>query len=437
MVTRYTTDKLINGLRIYPTGYYIYYRLNGKRREMKISSKNVSINIVRKKARQILGKVALEIDPLEEKKNLNSESILSPTVRMIKDLCLIPGLSGYEENVRKYLEKKLNENKLEHTTDVLGNLICTLQGNKDIPSVMLFAHMDQLGFIVKKIEDNGFLRVERLGGVPENALASQEVIIQSEDGKYFNGIIGNKSHHVTPIEEKYKVVGYRDIYIDAGFSNKKDVIKNKINIGSPITYAPYFNLIGKNNLMATSIDDRAGCAVIFEVAKKLKKTINRPTIHIVFSVQEEFNLRGVLPVAQKLKPDIAIQIDLMLSSDTPDMEKQGEVLLGEGPCMSMYSFHGRGTLNGLIPHPRLVNLFTNVAKKNNIKLQRSATVGVLTDSSYIQFIDKGVAAIDMGFPIRYSHSAREVCDIQDLIDLENLLFKAISNIDKNFSLIRG
>jgi len=436
MVTRYTTDKQVNGLRIYPTGYYIYYRLNGKRREMKIASKNVLINVVRKKSRQILGQVAMGIDPLEEKKNLTSKFTLPPAVKIIKELCLIPGLSGYEDNVRKYLENKLNENKLEHHNDILGNLICTLPGKKDLPSVMLFAHMDQLGFIVKKIEDDGFLRVERLGGVPEKALASQEVTIQSEDGKYFNGIIGNKSHHATPVEEKYKVISYRDIYIDAGFSNKDEVIQNKINIGSPITYAPYFNLMGKHSLTGTSIDDRAGCAVIFEVAKKLQKKIHRPTVHIVFSVQEEFNLRGVLPVAQKIKPDIAIQIDLMLASDAPDMNAQGEVLLGNGPCMSMYSFHGRGTLNGLIPHPSLINLFKNISKKNNINLQRSATVGVLTDSSYVQLVDKGVAAIDMGFPIRYSHTSREVCDLRDLIDLENLLSEAIMNIDKNFSLIR-
>jgi putative aminopeptidase FrvX len=302
---------------------------------------------------------------------------------------------------------------------------------------MLFAHMDQLGFIVKKIENNGFLRVERLGGVPEKALASQEVTIQSEDGKYFNGIIGNKSHHATPVEDKYKVINYRDIYIDVGFVNKDEVIQNKINIGSPVTYAPYFNLIGKNSLTGTSIDDRAGCAVILEVTKKLKKIINRPTVHIVFSVQEEFNLRGVLPVAQKLKPNIAIQIDLMLSTDAPDMVDQGDVMLGNGPCMSMYSFHGRGTLNGLIPHPSLVSLFDNVSRKNNINLQRSATVGVLTDSSYVQLVGEGIATIDMGFPIRYSHSSREVCNFNDLIGLENLLFKAITGINENFSLKRN
>lgn len=436
MVTRYTKDKKIKGLRIYPTGYYVYYRLNGKRREMKIASMDVSINVVRKKAKQILEKVVMEIDPLEEKKNLTLKSNSPLIVKLIQDLCLIPGLSGYEDSVRRYLQTKLNEIKLKHSSDFLGNLICTLPGKKNLPSVMLFAHMDQLGFVIKKIEDNGFIRVERLGGVPEKALASQEVTIQSEDGKYFKGIIGNKSHHATAIEEKYKVISYKDIYIDMGFSDKHEVIKNKINIGSPVTYAPHFNLIGKNNLVGTSIDDRAGCAVIFEVAKKLQNIIDRPTVHIVFSVQEEFNLRGVLPVAQKLKPDIAIQIDLMLSSDTPDMKNQGEVILGKGPCMSMYSFHGRGTLNGLIPHPSLVNLFRDVSKEENINLQRSATAGVLTDSSYVQLVDKGIAAIDMGFPIRYSHSSREVCDLRDLIDLENLLFKSIININKNFRLIR-
>ena len=147
---------------------------------------------------------------------------------LIKDLCLIPGLSGYEDNVRKYLQNKLNENKLKHSTDVLGNLVCTLPGKKNLPSVMLFAHMDQLGFIVKKIEDNGFIRVERLGGVPEKSLASQEVTIESEDGKYFNGIIGSKSHHATLAEEKYKVISIRDLYIDAGFANKRKKLSTNL-----------------------------------------------------------------------------------------------------------------------------------------------------------------------------------------------------------------
>ncbi len=357
--------------------------------------------------------------------------------KYLHDLCLISGLSGYEDEVRKYLSLQLDTNKLKNTSDVLGNLICTLPGNDNLPSVMLFAHMDQLGFVIKKIEDSGFIRIERLGGVPEKALTSQEMVIVNNKGQYFNAVIGNKSHHATTIDEKYKVSLLKDLFLDAGFSNKKEVLENGINIGSPITYLPSFNDIGSNCVAGTAVDDRAGCAVVLNIAKRLLDEKNRPTVHIVFSVQEEFNLRGVLPVAQNLKPDIAIQIDLMLSSDTPDMINQGDIFLGKGPCMSLYSFHGRGTLNGLIPHPSLVNLFDENAKKNNINLQRSATSGILTDSSYVQLVDKGIACIDLGFPMRYSHSSKEVCDLRDLFNLENLLFHSITSIDENFSLKRN
>ena len=355
---------------------------------------------------------------------------------LTSELCLIPGLSGYEDEVRKFIQKKLSSNNLNFTSDTFGNLICSIEGKPDLPSVMLFAHMDQLGFVVKKIEDNGFIRIERLGGVPEKALTSQEMVIKNKKGKYFNAVIGNKSQHATAIDEKYKVSVLKDLFLDAGFSNKNEVLENGINIGSPITYLPSFNEIGSNCVVGSAIDDRAGCAVILNIAKRLRDEKNRSTVHIVFSVQEEFNLRGVLPAAQILKPDIAIQIDLMLSSDTPDMKNQGDIFLGKGPCMSLYSFHGRGTLNGLIPHPSLVKLFEEISKKNKITLQRSATAGILTDSSYVQLVGKGIACIDLGFPMRYSHSSKEVCNLRDLLNLENLLFYAITSIDENFSLKR-
>ena len=161
-----------------------------------------------------------------------------------------------------------------------------------------------------------------------------------------------------------------------------------------------------------------------------------PPIHLVFSVQEEFNLRGIIPIAQQLLPDIAIQLDLILAADTADMEDRGNVSLGKGPAISLYSFHGRGTLNGIIPHPALVKLFEKTASQNNIPLQRSAHIGALTDLSYVQLVGKGVACIDVGFPIRYSHSSLEVCDLNDLILLTKLLEEVIKNIGKNFSLVR-
>ena len=189
--------------------------------------------------------------------------------KYLHDLCLISGLSGYEDKVRKYLSSQLDTNKLENTSDVLGNLICTLPGNDNLPSIMLFAHMDQLGFVIKKIEDNGFIRIERLGGVPEKALTSQEMVIVNNKGQYINAVIGNKSHHATTIDEKYKVSLVKDLFLDAGFSNKKEVLENGINIGSPITYLPSFNDIGSNCVAGTAIDDRAGCAVVLNIAKRL------------------------------------------------------------------------------------------------------------------------------------------------------------------------
>jgi putative aminopeptidase FrvX len=256
------------------------------------------------------------------------------------------------------------------------------------------------------------------------------------EGRDVPGIIANKSHHATTPEEKYRVLPYAELYIDAGFASAAAVRKAGIDVGTPIVYRPQVIELAENRIAGTSVDDRAGCAVMVEVARALKGMKKRPTVHLVFSVQEEFNLRGALPAAQALMPDIAMQIDLLLATDTPDMTQRGDVRLGGGAGMSMYSFHGRGTLNGTIPHPALVSLFEATAKAEKLPLQKSAHVGALTDSSYVQLVGAGVAAIDVGFPVRYTHSSLEVCDLGDLQDLTRLLVGAIGRIDSKFSLDR-
>lgn len=355
---------------------------------------------------------------------------------LLRDLMLIPGLSGYEGRVRRRLMAELDGLGLVTRTDGLGNLIATLDGDDDAPSVMLFTHMDQLGFVVRKIEANGFLRLERLGGVPERALPSQEVLICVAPGRDRPGIIANKSHHATTPDEKYKVFPYQDLYVDAGFSSAEEVRAAGIDVGSPVVYRPHWLELSADRIAGTSVDDRAGCAVVVEVARQLVERAERPTVHFVFSVQEEFNLRGALTAAQVLQPDIAIQLDLLLATDTPDMGYRGDVRLGGGPAMSLYSFHGRGTLNGTIPHPAMVTLFDQTARSIDVPLQRSAHVGALTDSSYVQLVGRGVACIDVGYPMRYSHSSLEVCDLGDLEGLTMLLVEAIGRIDDSFSLDR-
>ncbi len=350
------------------------------------------------------------------------------------DLMMLPGLSGHEKKVCNYISQRLKEFGLNPKTDVMGNLWVSFPGEG--PSVMLFTHMDQIGFVVRKIEENGFIKIERLGGVPEKSLASQAVIFPLENGNEIFGVITNKSHHATQQNEKYSVVPYKDLYIDVGVNSFEEVLNLGINIGSPVVYKPSAEEFGKERIAGTSIDDRAGCAIAIVIAEKLSSRKLGPPIHLVFSVQEEFNLRGVIPIAQQLLPDIAIQLDLILATDTPDMEDRGNVSLGKGPAISLYSFHGRGTLNGIIPHPALVKLFEETANQNSIPLQKSVHIGALTDLSYVQLVGKGVASIDVGFPIRYSHSSLEVCDLNDLILLTKLLEEVIKNINKNFSLER-
>ena len=351
-------------------------------------------------------------------------------------LMMIPGLSGYEGNVRRYIKAELHALGIATKTDRLGNLIATIAGDSALPSVMFIAHMDQLGLIVRKIEASGLLRVERLGGVPEKALAAQEVLISVGEGRTLSGVIANKSHHATTPDEKYKVVPYQDLYIDCGFASAAEALAAGINIGTPIVYAPNFVELAGSRIAGTSIDDRAACAIQLELARALTAKRPGPTVHLVFSVQEEFNLRGAITAAQVLEPDICIQLDLALATDTPDMGSRGDVRLGAGPVMGMYSFHGRGTLNGCLPHPAMVKLMDETARLTNINLQRSAHIGALTETSYVQLVGQGVACIDMAFPCRYTHSALEVCDLGDLASLSTLLLAALGRIDKSFSLDR-
>uniref|UniRef100_UPI0035B08C38 M42 family metallopeptidase n=1 Tax=Devosia sp. TaxID=1871048 RepID=UPI0035B08C38 len=248
--------------------------------------------------------------------------------------------------------------------------------------------------------------------------------------------IAHKSHHATGQDEKYRVLPYPELYIDAGFRSAQEVLEAGIDIGTPIVYAPSVTELANGRIAGTSVDDRAACAVMIEVAKALLEVKKRPTVHFVFSVQEEFNLRGAITAAQVLMPDVAIQLDLILATDTPDMAARGDVRLGGGPAISLYSFHGRGTLNGTLPHPAMVTLFEQSAQARKLPLQRSAHIGALTDLSYVQLVGQGVASIDVGFPMRYSHSALEVCDLADLEQLRELLVEALPRIDKDFSLDR-
>ena len=214
---------------------------------------------------------------------------------LLIELMGIPGLAGYEERVARAVATHLDALGLAHRSDRLGNLIVTIPGDPARPSVMVFAHLDQMGLIVRKIEPSGLIRVERQGGVPERALPAHAVVLATDRGD-IPAVIGIKSHHATTPEEKYRVVPYQDLALDAGFTSKAEAEAAGVRIGTPVTYAPRAIELANGRVAGTAVDDRAGCAALLALAAARQGKAG-PTLHLVWSVQEEHNLRGIIPAA--------------------------------------------------------------------------------------------------------------------------------------------
>jgi putative aminopeptidase len=355
----------------------------------------------------------------------------------LKELTSLVALSGYEDSVIDHVTKQLASSREELIVDSLGNVIVKVNKvTKPNPyRVLVFAHMDELGLVVKKVDENGFLQLERVGGIPEKSLAGSTLVIETE-ARTWNGIIGTKSHHVTPQGEKYKVLPVEEIYADFGFSSKKEVEKAGIDVGTPVAYARQF-FHNDQIVFSNAIDNRVGCLALLELADRLQKEDLPCELYIVFSVQEEFNLRGVIPAIQRVNPDLAITLDITIATDTPDLKQDGDIRLGGGPSIGLYTFHGRGTLGGLIPNPKLVKHIKRIAQDMNIPLQPAVFKGILTDASFSQLENGGFPIIDLGYPTRYTHAPVEVVNLLDVELLIQLLIGIIQTLDGTVDFNRG
>jgi putative aminopeptidase FrvX len=355
----------------------------------------------------------------------------------LETLSSIAAPSGYEDEIIKYIRQEMLRFVQDVKTDRLGNLISFLPGSQSGQSkpVMIFAHMDELGFIVRKIEEGGFIRLERLGGVPERTAPSRPVIITGARGPV-QGVIGHKSHHFTQPDEKYVVIRVHDLYIDVGARSRQAVIDMGISVGDPVTYAPFFH-VHEDAVMAKSIDNRAGCEVLLSTLEKLSEMPLQRDIYFVATTQEEFNLRGVIPTYSNIKPEIAIAVDVVVSCDTPDLAGISDTRLGSGPAISLYTFHGRGTLGGLIPNRRLVEAIVDTAEKHHIPYQKNISMGLLTDTSFFQIEGDGVLCLDIGIPTRYTHAPIEVASLVDIENVINLLTFFVSELPPEFDFHRG
>lgn len=361
---------------------------------------------------------------------MNSEKVL-------ESLCLSAGPSGYEQDTARVFARELEKYAQDVHVDRMGNVIGKIEGSdKSSPAVMIYAHLDQLGFIVRKIEDDGFIQVDRMGGIPEKVLPALKLKIRTVNGKFVSGIFGNKSHHASSAEDKYKVDLVTSLFIDVGAGTAEEVRAKGIDIGCPVIYEPSFEMLSEKTACGTALDDRGGLLAALVAAEILSKKQPASTVYICGTVWEEFNLRGALYIARAYNPGVAIGLDVALAGDTHDLSSRYEDMLGKGPTVNYYCFHGRGTLNGVLPHEGLVNLAEKVAEEKLIPHQRFASLGIITETAYVQLEHSGIVCCDMGFPARYTHTPVEVCCIDDIENLGKLSAETALAINKEFNLNR-
>ena len=221
-------------------------------------------------------------------------------IELLEELSLTPAISGFEDEMREILKRELIDYVDEIEIDTMGNVISTKIGEENAPTVMLASHMDEIGLMVKYIDDDGYIKFIKIGGINDQMLINQAVIIHTDDGQV-PGVIGSKPPHVTKPEERNKVITYDQMFIDIGANNKEEA-EEMVSVGDMITFRSWFEEYPNNKVMGKALDNRIGCYVMMEIMKRVE---SRATIYGVGTVQEEVGLKGAKVSSYALNPDYA------------------------------------------------------------------------------------------------------------------------------------
>ncbi len=326
---------------------------------------------------------------------------------LFKNLVSVHSPSGDEDGIREFIKEEVKDLADEIRTDNLGNLICRIKG--DGPKIMVAAHMDQIGFMVTKIEKEGYLRFTNIGGVsPYNSL-HQRVVFK-------DGTVGVISKNGKAEMAKMKL---SDMFIDIGAKDREEAEKI-VSIGDMCTYMNTFSEDSRR-IVSSCIDNRIGCYMAIEAMKNLKEEKSDNDIYVVFTVQEELGLRGAATAAFGIAPDIGIAVDVTGSGDTPDDEAFA-VKLGEGAAVKVKD-------RGIVVDPKMKKYMKELAEEKGIKYQLEILEYGATDSAAMQLSRAGVMAGVVSVPARYIHSAVETVYKEDLEESVKLLTEMLK--DKN------
>jgi len=345
---------------------------------------------------------------------------LAETLEKLSNAC---GVAGREEEVRSLMKNFLKSHVDEVKEDKLGNVIGIRKGKKDSPKVMLAAHMDEIGLLVKTISKEGFLQFTKMGGIDDRILLAQKITVYTEKGP-LHGIIGSKPPHIQKEEERKKILTYDELFIDIGAENQEEAKKMGVKIGDPVGFDIRFAKIGKNIVIGKAFDDRVGCAVMVEAVKRLEKT--ECTVYAVGTVQEEVGLRGATTAAFGIYPDVGIALDVTIAGDVPGVkEVEAPIKMKKGPSIEIADA-------GLITHPKVLRLLIDAAEERKIPYQLETGLPGSTDAARISLTREGVPSGVISVPTRYIHSPASLLNLEDAENAVKLTVAAVQRIPKYF-----
>ncbi|WP_236838587.1 M42 family metallopeptidase [Caldalkalibacillus salinus] len=349
---------------------------------------------------------------------------LEPTLQMFKDLTEAPGAPGHEQNVRNIMRKWILPFSHEVYQDNIGSLVAKKVGNQNGPKVMVAGHLDEIGFMITHITDDGFLRFQTLGGWWEQVMLAQRVSVLTSKGE-IEGVIGSKPPHILSAEARKKAVDKKEMFIDIGATSREEAETFGVRPGDTVVpICPFTVMKNPKMLMAKAWDNRIGCAIAIEVLKRLKDEGHPNEVYGVGTVQEEVGLRGAQTSAHVVQPDIAFAVDVGIAGDTPGV-KPDEALakMGKGPQLLIYDA-------SMIGHKDLRDFVVNVAEENDIPFQYDYVPGGGTDAGKMHLTGNGVPSLAIGIATRYIHSHAAILHRDDFENAVNLLVEVIKKLDE-------
>ncbi|HEY7699527.1 MAG TPA: M42 family metallopeptidase [Vicinamibacteria bacterium] len=345
------------------------------------------------------------------------------TERLLEELTNAHGVSGFEGPVRDILRREWKDVLPDLHTDGIGNLIGTLPGSSDSPRVLLMAHMDEVGFLVRYVDEQGYLYINNVGGYFDQSVLTQRLSILTARGEVL-GYTGMKSGHILRPEERDKMIPLQDMFVDVGASSRAEAEAMGLRPGLPVAYATKFAILnGTRRYLAKAWDDRVGLAVITEALRRLRGGSHPNELLVAATVQEEIGLRGASVVTASTSPDVVINLEIGIASDFPlrTSKALSQEELGDGP--GIFVFDG-----SMVPNNEYVEWILRLADENTIAVQFESVTGYGEDAAMIQKSAKGIPAVNIGVPTRYGHSQSGVIDRADYDRTVDLVVKMIERL---------